>query len=101
MKIIKEEKENGVILRELTRRSASGEDGLFSRCWLPEGGARAVIQIAHGMNEHSLRYDHFARALVAALRSSVVFAAIIHCVFSTICARHFSLSFSDASVSGL
>ena len=64
MKIIKEEKENGVILRELTRRSASGEDGLFSRCWLPEGDARAVIQIAHGMNEHSLRYDHFARALV-------------------------------------
>ena len=64
MKILKEETSDGVIIRELTRRSSSGEEGLFSRCWLPEGEPRAIMQIAHGMNEHSGRYDHFARSLV-------------------------------------
>ena len=64
VRVIKEEVSGGVMLRELTRGSASGEKGLFSRCWLPLSEPRAVIQIAHGMNEHSLRYDHFARLLV-------------------------------------
>ncbi|NTV83138.1 MAG: alpha/beta hydrolase, partial [Bacteroidales bacterium] len=29
-------------------------------CWLPEGKPVAVLQIAHGMQEHAGRYDHFA-----------------------------------------
>ncbi|WP_428310805.1 alpha/beta hydrolase [Hydrocarboniphaga sp.] len=37
----------------------------FVRCWLPEGAPRAVIQIVHGMAEHSGRYDRLAAALTA------------------------------------
>ncbi|MFE3324331.1 alpha/beta fold hydrolase [Streptomyces sp. NPDC059176] len=34
--------------------------------WLPESGRpRALVQIAHGAAEHALRYDRFARYLVA------------------------------------
>ncbi|MET9493732.1 alpha/beta hydrolase [Streptomyces sp. NPDC006552] len=34
--------------------------------WLPDGGRpRAFVQIAHGAAEHALRYDRFARHLVA------------------------------------
>lgn len=33
--------------------------------WLPEGTARALVQIAHGAAEHAQRYDRFARFLVA------------------------------------
>lgn len=37
------------------------------RAWLPESPAppRAVLQIAHGMAEHALRYDWFAEKLVS------------------------------------
>ncbi|MDR0817517.1 MAG: lysophospholipase [Clostridiales Family XIII bacterium] len=71
------------------RPASSGREDIFSRLWLPdcmavtanepdtaavdaasgsEPGAaalkpRAVIQIAHGMAEHSARYDEFARFL--------------------------------------
>jgi alpha-beta hydrolase superfamily lysophospholipase len=31
--------------------------------WLPENKPVAVLQIAHGMQEHALRYDHFAKWL--------------------------------------
>ena len=37
----------------------------FVRCWLPEGRPRAVIQIVHGMAEHSGRYERLAAALTA------------------------------------
>jgi alpha-beta hydrolase superfamily lysophospholipase len=44
-----------------------GSDGkeIFSRKWLPETDIKikAVIQIAHGMAEHSARYEGFAKAL--------------------------------------
>jgi alpha-beta hydrolase superfamily lysophospholipase len=45
-----------------------GEDGqvLLARRWLPEGGARAVVQVAHGLAEHSARYARLAAALNAA-----------------------------------
>ena len=46
------------------------DDGaeIFVRKWLPEGGgqSKAVAQIAHGMAEHSKRYERFAGALVDA-----------------------------------
>jgi alpha-beta hydrolase superfamily lysophospholipase len=48
----------------------STDDGakIFVRKWLPEGIERvkAVVQIAHGMAEHSKRYERFAEALVDA-----------------------------------
>ena len=45
-----------------------GEDGqaLLARRWLPEGRARAIVQIAHGLAEHSARYARLAAALNAA-----------------------------------
>jgi len=40
-------------------------NGIFCRRWLPGPATplRGVVMIAHGMAEHSLRYDDFARAL--------------------------------------
>ena len=44
------------------------DDGrsLLARRWLPEGRPRAVVQIAHGLSEHSARYVRLAAALNAA-----------------------------------
>jgi alpha-beta hydrolase superfamily lysophospholipase len=44
------------------------DDGqrLLARRWLPEGRPRAIVQIAHGLAEHSARYTRFASALNAA-----------------------------------
>jgi alpha-beta hydrolase superfamily lysophospholipase len=44
------------------------EDGqtLLGRRWLPEGPPRTVVQIAHGLAEHSARYARLAGALNAA-----------------------------------
>src|SRR6204780_5801514 len=44
------------------------DDGqtLLARRWLPEGPPRAVVQIAHGLAEHSARYARVAAALNAA-----------------------------------
>ncbi|HEU5138580.1 MAG TPA: alpha/beta hydrolase [Bacillales bacterium] len=44
----------------------SSVDGteISSRKWLPDGQTVGVVQIAHGMAEHSARYDEFAAALV-------------------------------------
>ena len=44
------------------------DDGvaLIGRRWLPEGRPRAVVQIAHGLAEHSARYARLAGALNAA-----------------------------------
>ncbi len=39
---------------------------LLARRWLPEGRPRAVVQIAHGLAEHSARYARLAEALNAA-----------------------------------
>ncbi len=51
--------------REFTHPSACGEGGVFARVWLPDIPPTAVVQIAHGMQEHAGRYDHFARRLAA------------------------------------
>ena len=44
------------------------EDGksLLARRWLPDGRPRAIVQIAHGLAEHSARYARLATALSAA-----------------------------------
>lgn len=36
---------------------------VFVNRWLPEGQAKAVVQISHGMAEHSSRYARFAQRL--------------------------------------
>lgn len=53
-------------VKEWFRPAASGWGQIFSRSWTesnPETDPKAVIIIAHGMAEHSGRYDHFARFL--------------------------------------
>ncbi|MBV8474460.1 MAG: alpha/beta hydrolase [Hyphomicrobiales bacterium] len=48
-----------------TEFSLQAKDGakLFVRRWLPDGAPRAIVQIAHGLAEHSERYRDFAAAL--------------------------------------
>ena len=36
---------------------------LPARLWLPDGQPRLMLQISHGMTEHSGRYDTLAAAL--------------------------------------
>lgn len=54
--------------------SLTNPDATFSYCgtdgttiqtyrWDPIGSPRAVVQLSHGMGEHALRYNEFARAL--------------------------------------
>jgi alpha-beta hydrolase superfamily lysophospholipase len=42
--------------------ASNGEGDIFAHAWLPEKPI-AIVQIAHGMSEHSARYDEFARFL--------------------------------------
>ena len=44
----------------ILRPSACGEGNVFSHIWLPETTPRAIIQIAHGMQEHAGRYNRLA-----------------------------------------
>ena len=39
---------------------------IFARRWLSEGPPRAAVQIAHGLAEHSARYERLALALTKA-----------------------------------
>lgn len=51
---------------QTTTLTASDSKPLFVRTWLPDGEhPRAVIQLVHGMAEHSARYRRFAQAAVA------------------------------------
>ncbi|HSU73627.1 MAG TPA: alpha/beta hydrolase, partial [Terrabacter sp.] len=36
---------------------------VFVNRWLPDGQPRAVVQVAHGLAEHSSRYARFAQRL--------------------------------------
>lgn len=51
-----------VEVKEWFRPASSGWGQIFSRRWLGED-PKAVLVMAHGMAEHSGRYDHFARFL--------------------------------------
>jgi alpha-beta hydrolase superfamily lysophospholipase len=55
-------------MREREFNFVSEADGrsIFARCWEPANAARAVILIAHGLAEHSLRYRRLAAALTDA-----------------------------------
>jgi alpha-beta hydrolase superfamily lysophospholipase len=50
---------------EFDFRADDGEI-LLARRWLPEGPPRAIVQIAHGLAEHSARYARLAAALISA-----------------------------------
>jgi acylglycerol lipase len=43
----------------------AGGVAIFRRAWLPEGRPRGVMVLAHGMSEHSGRYDHVGRFLAS------------------------------------
>ena len=43
-----------------------GDVDLFVRHWPANGTVRAVVQISHGLGEHSARYGRLAGALNAA-----------------------------------
>lgn len=45
-------------------RASNGEGAIIARAWIPDSPL-AVVQIAHGMSEHSGRYYDFARFLNA------------------------------------
>ncbi|MCU1536812.1 MAG: alpha/beta hydrolase fold protein [Humibacillus sp.] len=45
-----------------TLSTPDGTD-LFVNRWLPDGDPKAIVQIAHGLAEHSTRYTRFARRL--------------------------------------
>jgi alpha-beta hydrolase superfamily lysophospholipase len=43
--------------------AATDGSKFFAQSWLPDGDVRAIVQIAHGMAEHSSRYERFATFL--------------------------------------
>lgn len=49
--------------REFTFPSADGKTAIHAVEWLPEGTAKAVLQIVHGVSEYILRYEPFAAYL--------------------------------------
>lgn len=55
-------------MRSETTTITSPHDGLplFVRTWQPDGEAKGIVQMAHGMAEHSARYERFAQALTDA-----------------------------------
>jgi len=46
-----------------TYASSDGKSTIFSRVWEPDGDVKAVVQLVHGMAEHSARYTAFAEHL--------------------------------------
>ena len=44
---------------------SAGGGMLHAYCWAPESAPKAIVQIVHGIAEHVVRYDHFARYLNA------------------------------------
>lgn len=47
---------------DFTLTTADGTE-VFVHRWVPDGAVKAVVQIAHGMAEHSARYARFAQRL--------------------------------------
>lgn len=51
--------------REFYYPSSDGKTRIHAVEWTPEGEARGVVQLVHGIAEYALRYDRFARQLTA------------------------------------
>jgi alpha-beta hydrolase superfamily lysophospholipase len=58
----------GIVLVRFDTQFVDMSDGakLALHSWIPEGDAKAVIVICHGMVEHAKRYDYAARAFAGA-----------------------------------
>lgn len=52
-----------IIHQEYSFPSATGVCQIYAQSWAPEEGVKAIVQIHHGMAEHSDRYIDFARYL--------------------------------------
>lgn len=50
-------------LREYTYPSSDGIHAVHVREWMPQGRPRGIVQIVHGVAEHTGRYEHVARFL--------------------------------------
>lgn len=50
-------------LNEYSFKSSNGRNEIYVREWLPDTKPLGVIQIVHGVAEHTKRYDEFARFL--------------------------------------
>ncbi len=50
-------------MTESTFLSSDGKTEIYYRQYLPDGQARGIVQLAHGVAEHIARYDDFARFL--------------------------------------
>lgn len=50
-------------LKEFTFPSSNGKTNIYVRSFVPDGAPRGIVQIAHGIAEHSARYDNFASFL--------------------------------------
>ena len=53
------------LMETFTVPRPDGHD-VLTRVWLPPAPAKAVVQIVHGLAEHSARYDRLAQALTGA-----------------------------------
>ncbi len=49
--------------KEIFFSSSDGRSRIFSVRWIPEQKPVGLVQIAHGMGEHSMRYERFAKFL--------------------------------------
>ena len=60
-----EQNEKSVIMNSETFyfTSTDGVSRIFAQCWLPSSTPRAIVQIIHGMSEHSGLYREFAEYL--------------------------------------
>jgi len=50
-------------MREIVFDASNGEHKIYAAIWEPEGKAKGVFQISHGMNEYADRYAEFAEYL--------------------------------------
>ncbi len=50
-------------LKEFTFPSSNGKTDIYVRSFIPKESPRGIVQIAHGIAEHSARYDRFATFL--------------------------------------
>lgn len=48
---------------EIRHSKARGSSRLYRQSWAPDGDARAVVLLVHGLGEHSSRYTHVAKHL--------------------------------------
>lgn len=53
-------------LHEITFTSANGRDEIQAWIYVPAGTPRGVVQVVHGLGEHSRRYIHLINALLDA-----------------------------------